>query len=283
MDRPAEAKSRKEGTMEIRRTALCGADATVTFEPREDLPRYAQIFNAFLSHVARRLPDVEEPFRGSVTRRFRDLARESDLGRTLHGFEPLLPKRDELQRHRTVYLLDLLGIRGAIADEMEVTRVAAAGARLYPMYHQGSALCDLIGRNEAIPFIERYMDEWMAERTKADESLEDLDRFWKRLEGPIHETAEVAARIHRGKIASRVNRCLWADVMRPLNDPDLSHALTCYGDFPQIRAINKHFVLTRTMTLMRGDPYCDGCTHDRRHVEAIEHPSREFFESLGAR
>jgi len=69
----------------------------------------------------------------------------------------------------------------------------------------------------------------------------------------------------------------------PLNDPELSHALTCCGDFSQIRAINKPFVLTRTMTLMRGDSSCDGCTHDRRHVEAIEHPNRKFFASLGGR
>jgi len=179
-------------------------------------------------------------------------------------------------------VLSLLSIRSnTAADEIEVTRIAAARARLFPMYYQMLALCDLIDRAEAIPFIEAYIEKWMAEQTKTDDSIEDPSRFWDALERPIHETGEIAARLHRGKIAFRIERCLWADVMQPLDDSELSHAFTCYSDSPQIGAINPNFVLTRTMTLMQGDPYCDICIHDRRHVESIEHPSHEFFDSLG--
>jgi hypothetical protein len=266
---------------EICRTTLCDANATVPYRLSEQLPRLQFIFDAFVEHVAEQLPELASPLRDMAKCRFRSMVGDADVRPNLAGFEPLLPPLDDLQRSRLEYVLDLLGIRGD-ADEVAITRIAAARARLLPMYYQLLALCDLMGRTEAIPFIEAYSDWWMAEQTKADDALEDPGRFWDALEGPVHETGEIAARLHRGKIAFRVERCLWADAMRPLEDPELSHALTCYGDFPQIAAINPNFVLTRTMTLMQGAPYCDTCIHDRRHVESIDHPSREFFDSLGA-
>ena len=265
---------------EICRTTLCDANATVLYRLSEHLPRLRFIFDAFVGHVAERVPELASPLRDMAKCRFRNLVEDTEVRLNLAGFEPLLPPLDDFQRPRLEYVLDLLGIRGD-ADEVEITRMAATRARLFPMYYQMLALCDLMGRTEAIPFIEAYGDRWMAEQTKTDDALEDPGRFWDALKGPVRETGEIAARLHRGKIAFRVERCLWADAMRPLEDPELSHAFTCYGDFPQIAAINSNFVLTRTMTLMQGAPYCDTCIHDRRHVESIEHPTRKFFDSLG--
>jgi hypothetical protein len=267
---------------EIRRTTLCDANAAVPFRPNEHLRHLGRIFDAFLEHVATRLPELTDPLRDMVGCRFRSMGKDTDRARGLAGFEPLLPPLDDLQRSRLEYVLDLLHVHGdAVADEIDVTRIDLTRARLLPMYYQMLSLCDLIGRTEAIPFVEAYVDRWMAEQTRTDNALEDPGRFWDALEAPVHETGEIGARLHRGKIAFRVDRCLWADVMQPLGDAELSHAFTCYGDFPQIAAINPNFVLTRTMTLMQGAPYCDTCIHDRRHVSSIEHPSREFFESLG--
>lgn len=267
---------------ETRRTTLCDVRSTVGFRLPEHLPRFRFIFDAFVEHVTEQLPELASPLRDMAKCRFRSMVKDADVRPNLAGFEPLLPPLDDLQRSRLEYVLSLLDSRGdAPAEEIEVARVAATRARLFPMYYQMLSLCDLMGRIEAIPFVEAYVDRWMAEQTETDDALEDPGRFWDALEGPVHETAEIAARLHRGKIAFRVDRCLWADVMRPLADPEVSHAFTCYGDFPQIAAINPNFVLTRTMTLMQGAPYCDTCIHDRRHVESIEHPSREFFDSLG--
>lgn len=267
---------------ETRRTALCDVESTVAFRPSEHLPRFHSIFDAFIEHVADELPELAIPLRDMAECRFRCLAENSDVQRSLTGFEPPLSPLDDLQRSRLEYVLSVLDPRGdASAKEIQVTRISATRARLFPMYYQMLSLCDLMGRAEAIPFVEAYIDRWMAEQTETDDALEDPGRFWDALEGSVHETAEIAARLHRGKIAFRVDRCLWAEAMRPLADPELSHAFTCYGDFPQVTAINPNFVLTRTMTLMQGAPYCDTCIHDRRHVESIEHPSREFFDSLG--
>jgi hypothetical protein len=267
--------------METRRTVLCDVNATVSLRPPEHLPRFGFVFDAFVEHVADLLPELSTTFRQTTERRFGRLCDATASAPDSAAFATLFPELDPLQQVRLDYVLGLLGIRGdPVAEEIQVTRMAATRARLHPMYYQMLTLCDLIGRTKAIPFIEAYIDRWMAEQTKTDDTLEDPSRFWDALEGPVHETAEVAVRLHRGKFAFRVNRCLWADAMRPLEDPELAHAFTCYGDFPQIAAINPNFVLTRTVTLMQGGPYCDTCIHDRRHVESIEHPSREFFESL---
>ena len=148
------------------------------------------------------------------------------------------------------------------------------------MYYQMLAFCELIGRKAGIRFIEAYTDRWMAEQTTTDESLEDPGRFWDSLDGPDHETEEIAVRLGRGKIAFRVEQCLWAKAMRPFEDPELAHAFTCYGDFPQIAAINPNFVLTRTMTLMQGE----GVRVDlsKRTVEEMSfwHRSADFDELI---
>ncbi len=266
---------------EIRRTNLCDVDSTAPFSLAKQLPRLRFIFDAFLAHVAETLPDLVDPLRDIATCKFRNLSGNRDDQELLAAFEDLLPALDELQRARLAYVIDLLDIRQYTAsDEIETTRINTTRARLYPMYYQMLAFCELIGRREAIQFIEAYTDRWMAEQTTTDESLEDPGRFWDSLDGPNHETEEIAARLGRGKIAFRVEQCLWAKAMRPLEDPELAHAFTCYGDFPQIAAINPNFVLTRTMTLIQGAPYCDTCIHDRRHVDSVNHPSREFFDSL---
>jgi len=266
---------------EIRRTALCDPTLTVMLHPAGHLPHFHAVFDGFLDYVERTHPEVSAALREAAGARFAEIVAAGGLDAPSDAYQALLPSLDRLQRDRLSYTLHLLEVRGDHTQDVEVTRIAAARARLYPMYEQMRCFRDLLGHEQAIVSIERYMEEWMAERTKTDLSLEDLGRFWDRLEGPIHETAEVAVRVHRGKIAARVEGCLWADVMRPLGDPELAHSFTCYGDFPQIRAINPNFVLTRTMTLMQGAPFCDSCSHDLRHVEAVEHPDRAFFESIG--
>ena len=251
---------------EVRRTALCDPMLKVTHPMAEYLPHLEAVFEGFLEYVDRTHPELSSRWREAVAARFAQIVADEGLAAPSEGALALLPPLGPLQQDRLSYSLQLLEIRDDDPVDAEVSRIAVTRGRLYPMYQQVRIFCDLLGRERALPSVERYIDEWMAGRTKADPSQQDLQRFWDRLEGPIHETAEVAVRIHRGKIAARVEKCLWADVMRPLEDPEVVHAFTCYGDFSQLRAINPSFVLTRTMTLMQGAPFCDSCLHQRRRL-----------------
>jgi len=265
---------------EIRRTTICDVNAPIAYRPIEYVRQLEALFDAFVDFVGRATPTTHEAFLSNLETRFRKLADDECEGSPLCA---LFPSADSLQRARLDYVSKLLGLEGADPEtEQSISRFDATKARLHPSYHQMGSLCELLGRERAMPLLRSFMDEWMGNRTKADESLEDPSRFWDDLAGDHHETEEVAIRLSRGVIAFRVNRCLWADAMSSLDDFELAHVGTCYGDFPQIPAINSNFVLTRTMTLMQGAPYCDTCIHDRRHVSSIEHPSRAVFDALGA-
>jgi hypothetical protein len=258
---------------EIRRTTLCDANGSVSFRPADHVSQLQAYFDAFVEYVAERLPEQAARFRRAVEEKFHALTPNG-------GCEAGGSELDSLQHARRAYVLMLLGIPDTHQREAQVTRFAGTQSRLYPMYYQVLALSELIGRQEAIPLVEAFVDRWMAEQTTPDLSLEDPGRFWDDLEGSVQQTSQVAARIQRGKIAFRVSECLWANVMRPLGDPDLSHTFTCYGDFSQVPAIHPDFVLTRTVTVMQDGPYCDTCIHDRRFVDEIVHPDREFFDAL---
>jgi len=69
-------------------------------------------------------------------------------------------------------------------------------------------------------------------------------------------------------------------MMIPFNDPELAYLACCYSDKSGFEAENPNFAYTRTKTLIQGDPYCDGCWHDKRHVEKIEHPEEEFYINI---
>lgn len=265
--------------METRRATMDDPLALVNLRPEDVVLRLGTLLDAFVTFAEREAP---EGFGCAVSDRFQGLATElggEGDGRSLRA---LFPNAGALQSARLEYVGRLLGIAdGDPEGDHGVTRLAATQARLLPAYHQMRVLCDLVGDGKGIPLVEAFVDEWMSAHTKADATLEDPSRFWDALEGEHDGTDEIAGRLHRGRILFRVERCLWADVLKPLGDPALAHAGTCYGDFAQISAIHPSFVLTRTMTLMQGDPYCDTCIHDTRHVDSIEHPSREVFDSLG--
>ncbi len=268
---------------ETRHTVMCDPTESVRFRPSTYIPQLHALFGAFTDYVREQAPEAVKPFRQQALSRFLEQTEPSGKTQDALPLLSLFPDADELERARLGYVCGILGVGdGDPKDVLATTRFAATQARLLPAYQQMRSLCDVLGPSDGIPHVRGFIDTWMKQHTKADDTLEDPGRFWNALEGEHHETSQIAVRLHRGRIAFRVNRCLWADVMRPLNDPQLAHACTCYGDFPQISAINPHFVLTRTMTIMQGGPYCDTCIHDRRHVESIEHPKRSLFDSLDA-
>ena len=57
-------------------------------------------------------------------------------------------------------------------------------------------------------------------------------------------------------IAYEYKRCLWADVYRELEEPELGFYY-CAGDDPGVRSYNPEMRFARSKTLMEGDPVCD--------------------------
>ncbi|MFX1250783.1 MAG: L-2-amino-thiazoline-4-carboxylic acid hydrolase [Promethearchaeota archaeon] len=148
-------------------------------------------------------------------------------------------------------------------------------------YHMAVALTSIMSREKAIQYFQKFTDDFtrrnLHERAKDLESeLKSKSKFFNTYHG--HEC--VMKFIEKGRLAEKITKCMYHEVMKKANDPDFSYALCCHGDFEETKQINEHFVLTRKKTLIQNHEMCDFCIHDTRLVKEITHPSAEFWENL---
>ncbi|MGB2983892.1 MAG: L-2-amino-thiazoline-4-carboxylic acid hydrolase [Candidatus Bipolaricaulia bacterium] len=266
--------------MDVRQFAMA-ENVVATTSLAEELPSLLAAFNDFQAHIREQAPEHLGGFEDALRRSLRE---QTPTDRTIPPLDALPKNLDDLQRAYLAYVLHLLGRSGDEPDrQFEIDRSDAFRARLYPAFFRTLALCDVLGREHAVPLLKDYVDERTRRLTTADLTLQDLDHWWDELVDPDSQlpTSGVAGRFHRGKIAFRIDRCLLHEVMQPLSDPQISFLVCCYGDTANVEAINPNFNYACPMTLVEGDPYCNKCIHDKRFVDAIEDPSREFYDELG--
>jgi hypothetical protein len=56
-------------------------------------------------------------------------------------------------------------------------------------------------------------------------------------------------------------QCLWADLFRYFNAPEIGYMMCCEGDEATAQAFNPEFRFSRSKTLMQGDDCCDHAYH----------------------
>ena len=265
--------------MEVKRfTMVEGARTTVSLS--DVLPDALARTDGFVDQIREKAADDVDAFEAALLEAFRE---ETGAEIDIPSVEALPQNLTELQRANLAYVLQLLGRTGNSETlEFETDRADAYRSRLHPSYWRARCLRDVMGADRAIPFLKEYVAGRVRELTGPDLSMEDIDRFWEDAIDPNAQsmTSGVAVRLHRGKGAYRIDRCLWADIAAPLNDPEIAFLVCCYGDTANIEATNPNLAFTCPMTLIKGDPYCDKCLHDMRFVDAVEHPTREFYDSL---
>jgi hypothetical protein len=265
--------------MEVKRFTMVGGVKT-TVSLSDVLPDALARTDGFVDHIRAKAADVADVFEAALLGAFRS---ETRAGIGIPSLEALPQNLSELQRANLAYVLQLLGRTEPNEPlEFEVDRADAYCSRLHPSYWRARCLRDVMGADRAIPFLKEYVAGRVRELTEPDLSMEDIDRFWTDAIDPNAQsmTSGVAVRFHRGKGAYRIDRCLWADIAAPLNDPEIAFLVCCYGDTANIEATNPNLAFTCPMTLVKGDPYCDKCLHDMRFVDTVEHPTREFYDSL---
>ncbi|GAB4333460.1 MAG: L-2-amino-thiazoline-4-carboxylic acid hydrolase [Candidatus Abyssubacteria bacterium] len=59
------------------------------------------------------------------------------------------------------------------------------------------------------------------------------------------------------RISLNVTRCKFAEMYDQLGMRDLGYLLSCGRDFAMIEGFNPKITLTRSRTIMQGDPFCD--------------------------
>lgn len=260
-------------------------DAKTTVDLKEGLAPHMGRLDTFLAFLKKQKPEVYEAYPESLTEQVRV---QLDGSLNLEALEITYVQEqikgfDELHRAYLQFVLQLLGVKESHAsDSIDTMWSDSLRAMLYPLFYRAKALCDLIGREPGIEFVKEFIDTRVYEVVQPDLEMEDLDGIWEGWQNQ-EESAPGSAiefRISKGKIGGRVDKCMWDEVLRPFNDPELSYIVACYGDKAGMEARNPNLVFTRTTTLIKGGPYCDNCIHDKRHVEGIEHPSDAFFIDL---
>jgi len=107
------------------------------------------------------------------------------------------------------------------------------------------------------PVFERMWVEWGKEEGKKSSinSLEDFADWDGRsfTQTHSHEVKELSS----NKYLSHVTECVVAHVLRGMDAAEIGYDILCNADFACYRAVHPNLKLTRTMTLMQGDPYCD--------------------------
>ena len=131
-------------------------------------------------------------------------------------------------------------------------------------YYQISTLVTIMSKADAIEFVSNFIEKMLENRRNPDNYLKNLDglieRFTPGYERWQSQTSQFK-KLCEGKLILKVSRCAWADVMKGL-DSELSYSFICNSDFKNATTMNPDFNLTRTKTIMQGDPYCDFCYHD---------------------
>ena len=259
-----------------------GAKIPVNLEER--LRIYIGALAMFLEYLEKNKPETLDAYRAALKKKLDALVvNEEDLP-SIPGLDEEIQLYNELQTLYLGYSAQLLEIPAGISSKtVELLWSNYLRSSLYPFYYRALTLCEVMGRDEAIEFLKAYIDATVYERVKPDLELEDLDHFWNADpdEHPYPGNS-IAFRISKGKQGGKVIRCMGHELLKPFNDPELTHIVACYGDTAQIQAQNPNFVFTRSTTLAQGGPYCDNCLHDKRHVSSVKHPGPEFYENLGS-
>ena len=239
-------------------------------------------------------PKALANFVTNLQQRYEELARTSlvkqrdiDVTALITDFD-ILKKHPNLASNSLNYYLHVLQPPESADwdnDTVEVSQRNQLRAVLCPKYQNVLALTETIDREEAIGLYKLYHDKFMisirSQQEDRFESLQAMAKQWSKEEAKSNPgLVRIVSEVKDGKLFLRKDTCLWNDALEDLEDRELKYYVCCYGDYQSIKHVNKHFVMTMAHTIVEGHPYCDCVFHDTRISKELDHPSKEFFESI---
>jgi len=169
-------------------------------------------------------------------------------------------------------LLDLSNKINWMKDTIKVKQGNYFRSYLIPSYYYILVLTETIGREEGIKLFKRYISQFLKSlKTTLDSSFTNLKDIFERRKKAVHNPSDwviVIGLLSEAKYVFRNDNCLWIDVLEDLPDSELKYCS------------NENTVLTMEHTIAQGDPYCSRVKHDIRYDWNLEHPPKEFFDSM---
>lgn len=151
-------------------------------------------------------------------------------------------------------------------------------------YESVKALTAILPRNEALHYAKKIVDQIISTDVSAKIGdpivMEDIEKYlvgWTEdYDGEIF-TAYI---LNEKQAGAKMYKCWASEVLKDVEDKEFLYIVTCNTDIPFFPAKYQNLRLTRTKTLLEGDPYCDFCFHDTRYAPDTPHPDEKFWEGL---
>jgi len=167
---------------------------------------------------------------------------------------------------------------------MRITLFDKTRGTIIPSYLVAVTLEDIMPREAALEFYKYYIDsEYEVKTTRPSPltMLEEILTLYERESDYTHNFIPFKAK--DGVMGMKITRCMKEEALSSFEkeyDREFAYIVECYSDFHRTKRMNENFVLTRDKSLVMGNPYCDLCWHDKRFVENVKHPDKEFWEEI---
>jgi len=173
---------------------------------------------------------------------------------------------------------------GKSVKRMKITLFDKVRGTIIPQYLIAITLKDIMPREESLDFYKKYIDseyEITGNRSSPLTMLEEILTLYERESDKTHIFTPF--KIQDGKMGMKITQCMKERALQVFNkelDREFAYIVECYSDFHRTKRMNERFELTRERSLIMGNTYCDFCWHDKRFVEKIEHPNKEFWDEI---
>jgi len=169
-------------------------------------------------------------------------------------------------------------------DEVQIKAFDRFRGGKIPLYTYLLSLTKILPKEEAIELYKESLEGEVKFHQGNPPTMESVDNMLSLYKKYFPKTHIYSLfKIQDGKVGCKLNRCIIYEVFRDFDssfDKDIAFLTSCYNDYTHARSVNKHFILTRNMTLMEGEDVCDFCWHDTQLVEIVEHPTKKFWDSI---
>ncbi len=262
-------------------------------QPKTFAVRLLQNLEHLLGVVKQKMPKILTQYMEYLSTRYKALwsgeylsLKPADVSSLTTGLDHL-SDYPQLARNYINYHFQLLQLPKETfweIEKVEITQRTYLRSALVPRYTNLEVLTAVTNRTNAIELFKHHVIEYVKWRIADEEerfqTLEELRQDILSMETENTGSVGVVGEVEAGKLITRKDSCHWDVALHDLDDRELKYYVCCFGDFTNVRLLNKRFKLTMEHTIARGDPYCDCVYHDMRIAEDVEHPSREFFDSI---
>ena len=150
------------------------------------------------------------------------------------------------------------------------------------LYHQITALVEILGRESGIESFKDFVDYWgedLAKKPKGTHTIREVRenrvKAWK--EGGAMEFGVVD--VGEAAFLAKFDRCVSHESMKHVDDQELAYYAVCYPGARLLRYAHQNILMRRTQTLFTAD-FCDELRWDRHIHDEPEQPSLEFSRKL---